>query len=133
MAYFLAKTEPGTYSIDDLKRDQQTEWDGVRNPAAVNAIKSMRPGDKVIIYHSGSDRAVVGLAEVTSDPRPAENDNRSWVMDVKYVQHARQPVTLAQVKTSGRFDDMALVRQGRLSTMSVPDAFWSWLQEQGAF
>jgi predicted RNA-binding protein with PUA-like domain len=133
MAYFLAKTEPGTYSIDDLKRDQQTEWDGVRNPAAVNAIKSMRPGDKVIIYHSGSDRAVVGLAEVTSDPRPAENDNRSWVMDVKYVQHAKQPVTLAQVKTSGRFDDMALVRQGRLSTMSVPDAFWSWLQEQGAF
>jgi predicted RNA-binding protein with PUA-like domain len=133
MAYFLAKTEPGTYSIDDLKRDQQTEWDGVRNPAAVNAIKSMKPGDKVIIYHSGSDRAVVGLAEVTSDPRPAENDNRSWVMDVKYVQHAKQPVTLAQVKTSGRFDDMALVRQGRLSTMSVPDAFWSWLQEQGAF
>jgi len=133
MAYFLAKTEPGTYSIDDLKRDKQTEWDGVRNPAAVNAIKSMKPGDQLIIYHSGSDRAVVGLAEVISAPRPDEDDNRSWLMDVKYIQHAKQPVTLKQVKDSGQFDDMALVRQGRLSTMSVPDAFWVWLQEQGAF
>jgi predicted RNA-binding protein with PUA-like domain len=133
MAYFLAKTEPGTYSIDDLKKDQQTEWDGVRNPFAVQAIKSMKPGDQLIIYHSGKDRAVVGLAEVTSDPRPDENDSRSWLMDVKYVQHAKQPVTLAQVKESHKFDDMALVRQGRLSTMSVPDAFWSWLQDQGAF
>jgi predicted RNA-binding protein with PUA-like domain len=133
MALFLAKTEPGTYSIDDLKRDQQTEWDGVRNPAAVKAIKSMRPGDQIIIYHSGSDRAVVGLAEVLSDPRPDENDNRSWVMDIKYVRHAKKPVTLQQVKESGRFDDIALVRQGRLSTMSVPDSFWAWLQEQGAF
>jgi predicted RNA-binding protein with PUA-like domain len=133
MAYFLAKTEPGTYSIDDLKKDQQTEWDGVRNPFAVQAIKSMRPGDQLIIYHSGKERAVVGLAEVTSDPRPDENDTRSWVMDVKYVQHAGQPVTLAQVKESGKFDDMALVRQGRLSTMAVPDAFWTWLQQMGAF
>jgi predicted RNA-binding protein with PUA-like domain len=133
MALFLAKTEPGTYSIDDLKRDGQTEWDGVRNPFAVQAIRSMKPGDRVLIYHSGSDRAVVGLAEVVSDPRPAENDDRSWVMDLKYLQHAKQPVTLSQVKDSHKFDDWALVRQGRLSTMSAPDAFWSWLQQQGAF
>jgi predicted RNA-binding protein with PUA-like domain len=133
MALFLAKTEPGTYSIDDLQRDGQTEWDGVRNPFAVNAIKAMKPGDRVLIYHSGSDRAVVGLAEVTSDPRPDPNDDRSWVMDLKYLQHAKQPVTLQQVKESHQFDDWALVRQGRLSTMSAPDAFWSWLQAQGAF
>jgi predicted RNA-binding protein with PUA-like domain len=133
MALFLAKTEPGTYSIDDLKRDQQTEWDGVRNPFAVNAIKSMKPGDQLIIYHSGKDRSVVGLAEVVSNPRPDENDNRSWVMDIKYVQHAKQPVTLAQVKESHKFDDWSLVRQGRLSTMAAPDAFWTWLKEQGAF
>jgi len=133
MAFFLAKTEPGTYSIDDLMRDGQTEWDGVRNPFAVQAIKSMKPGDQMIIYHSGKDRAVVGLAQVVSDPRPAEDDDRSWVMDVKYVQHARQPVTLQQVKDSHKFDDFALVRQGRLSTMSAPDSFWTWLQEQGAF
>ena len=133
MAFFLAKTEPGTYSIDDLMRDGQTEWDGVRNPFAVQVIKSMKPGDQMIIYHSGKDRAVVGLAQVVSDPRPAEDDDRSWVMDVKYVQHARQPVTLQQVKDSHKFDDFALVRQGRLSTMSAPDSFWTWLQEQGAF
>jgi predicted RNA-binding protein with PUA-like domain len=133
MALFLAKTEPGTYSIDDLKRDGQTEWDGVRNPFAVQAIKAMKPGDRVLIYHSGSDRAVVGLAEVTSDPRPDPNDDRSWVMDLKYLQHAKKPVTLQQVKESHQFDDWALVRQGRLSTMSAPDAFWSWLQAQGAF
>jgi predicted RNA-binding protein with PUA-like domain len=76
---------------------------------------------------------VVGLAEVVSNPRPAEDDDRSWVMDVKYMQHAKQPVTLQQVKDSHKFDDFALVRQGRLSTMSAPDSFWTWLQEQGAF
>jgi predicted RNA-binding protein with PUA-like domain len=133
MALFLAKTEPGTYSIDDLQRDQQTEWDGVRNPFAVQAIRSMKPGDHVLIYHSGKDKAVVGLAEVVSDPRPAEDDDRSWVMDIKYLQHARKPVTLQQVKESHKFDDFALVRQGRLSTMAAPDKFWAWLQEQGAF
>ncbi len=133
MALFLAKTEPGTYSIGDLKRDQQTEWDGVRNPFAVNAIKSMKLGDRIIIYHSGSDRAVVGLAEAISDPRPDENDNRSWVIDLKYLQHAKKPVTLQEVKQSHQFDDWALVRQGRLSTMSAPDSFWAWLQKHGAF
>src|SRR5574341_297768 len=81
VAYFLAKTEPGTYSIDDLKREGTAEWDGVRNPAAVNAIKMMRPGDVVIIYHSGRNAAVVGLAEVVSSPRPDKKDPRSWVAD----------------------------------------------------
>jgi predicted RNA-binding protein with PUA-like domain len=133
MALFLAKTEPGTYSIDDLKKDVQTVWDGVRNPFAVQAIRSMKPGDRVLIYHSGADRAVVGLAEAISDPRPDPNDARSWVIDLKYVQHAKTPVTLKQVKESHLFDDWALVRQGRLSTMSAPDAFWAWLQQQAAF
>jgi predicted RNA-binding protein with PUA-like domain len=133
MALYLAKTEPGTYSIDDLQRDRQTEWDGVRNPFAVQAIKSMKPGDRILIYHSGADRAVVGLAEAVSDPRPDENDNRSWVIDLKYVQHAKKPVTLSAVKESHLFDDWALVRQGRLSTMAAPDSFWAWLQQQGAF
>lgn len=133
MAYFLAKTEPTTYSIDDLKKDKKTEWDGVRNPAAVNAIKSMKPGDRVIIYHTGGVKAVVGLAEVASVARPDPNDDRSWVTDFKYVAHAKKPVTLKEIKDSHKFDDWALVRMGRLSTMQAPDAFWSWLQEQGAF
>ena len=133
MAYFLAKTDPDTYSIDDLQRDKQTEWDGVRNPAAIEAIKSMKPGDTVIIYHSQKDKAIVGLAEVVSKPRPDENDDRSWVADFKYLQHAKKRVTLKEIKDSHQFDDWALVRMGRLSTMSAPDAFVTWLKKQGAF
>lgn len=133
MAYFLAKTEPSTYSIDDLKRDGKTAWDGVRNPAAVNAIKTMKPGDTVIIYHTGNEKAVVGLAKVASEARPDPNDDRSWVADFEYSKHAKRPVTLKEVKDSHKFDDWALVRMGRLSTMSAPDSFWKWLQEQGAF
>ena len=133
MAYFLAKTDPDTYSLDDLKSDGTTEWDGVRNPAAVNAIKEMKPGDDVIIYHTGGEKAVVGLAKVVSDPRPDKNDDRSWVADFEYVQHARKPVTLREVKESHKFDDWALVRMGRLSTMEAPPEFWEWLQQQGAF
>jgi len=133
MAYFLAKTDPDTYSLDDLKRDGTTEWDGVRNPAAVNAIKSMKPGDRVIIYHSQKETAVVGLAEVVSKPRPDENDSRSWVADFKYLKHAKKPVTLREIKESHEFDDFALVRMGRLSTMPAPDAFWKCLVEQKAF
>ncbi len=133
MPYFLAKTDPDTYSIDDLQRDGTTEWDGVRNPAAVNAIKAMKPGDTVIVYHTGGDKTVVGLARVVSEPRPDENDDRSWVADFQYIQHAKRPVTLREIKESHEFDDWALVRMGRLSTMSAPDAFWEWLQKQGAF
>ena len=133
MAYFLAKTEPSTYSIDDLKRDGKTAWDGVRNPAAVNAIKTMKPGDTVIIYHTGNEKAVLGLAKVVSEARPDPNDERSWVADFEYVQHAKRPVTLKEIKESHQFDDWALVRIGRLSTMEAPLAFWEWLQKQGAF
>jgi predicted RNA-binding protein with PUA-like domain len=133
MAYFLAKTDPDTYSIEDLKRDKRTEWDGVRNPAAVNAIKSMKPGDTVIIYHTGGEKAVVGLAEVVSKPRPDAKDDRSWVADFKYLKHAKKLVTLKEIKDSHKFDDWALVRMGRLSTMEAPDAFWKWLEQQGTF
>ena len=133
MAYFLAKTDPQTYSIDDLKRDGTTTWDGVRNPAAVNAIKRMKPGDTVIVYHSQPGTAVVGLARVASPPRPDKKDARSWVADFKYVKHAKKPVTLREIKESHEFDDWALVRQGRLSTMSAPQEFWTWLQKRGAF
>ncbi len=132
MADFLAKTDPDTYSIDDLKRDGTTEWDGVRNPAAVQAIKSMKPGDRVFIYHSQGATAVVGVAEVVSDPRPDPNEPRNWVADFKYVAHTKKRVTLREIKESHQFDDWALVRQGRLSTMSAPKQFAAWLKKQGA-
>ena len=133
MAYFLAKTDPETYSIDDLKRDGTTEWDGVRNPTAVNAIKTMKPGDTVIIYHSQGNAAVVGLAKIVSEPRPDPKDAKSWVAEFKYLSHAKKHVTLREIKESHKFDDWLLVRQGRLSTMSAPPAFWTWLEKQGAF
>jgi predicted RNA-binding protein with PUA-like domain len=133
MAYFLAKTDPDTYALADLKREGKTVWDGVRNPAAVNAIKEMKPGDTVIVYHTGDEKAVVGLAKVVSEPRPDPNNDRSWVADFEYVQDAKKAVTLREIKESHKFDDWALVRMGRLSTMEAPPEFWEWLQQQGAF
>ena len=130
MTYYLAKTEPGDYSIDDLARQGTTVWDGVTNAQAVNVIKTMRPGDVVLIYHSGGEAGVVGVAEVTSAPRPDPREPMSWVVDVRYRGTLERPVTLQQVKQSGRFADFALVRQGRLSTMAAPDAFVAWLREE---
>ena len=130
MAYFLAKTDPEHYSIDDLERDKETVWDGVRNPQATRVIQSMRPGDTVLMYHSQGDAAIVGVARVTSEPRQDPDDSKSWVMDVAFVRKLTQPVTLKEIKESHRFDDWSLVRQGRLSTMSVPENVVEWLKEQ---
>ncbi len=132
MAYFLAKTEPREYAIDDLARDGETVWDGVTNAQAVGVIKGMRPGDILLIYHSGGESAIVGAAEVVSAPRPDPADAKSWVVDVRYRGKLDRPVTLKGIKESGRFADFALVRQSRLSTMAAPDAFVAWLREQGA-
>jgi predicted RNA-binding protein with PUA-like domain len=132
MAYFLAKTDPEHYSIDDLQRDGTTTWDGVRNAAALQAIRAMRPGDEVLIYHSQGEAAIVGLARVVSEPRPDPNDPKSWVVDVRFERRLEQPITLREIKESQRFDDWALVRQGRLSTMPVPTNVVAWLQEKHA-
>jgi len=132
MAYFLAKTDPTTYSIDDLERDKTTVWDGVRSAAALLAIRAMHPGDEVLIYHSQGEAAIVGLAQVVSEPRIDPNDPKSWVVDITYVRRLSQPVTLREIKESHLFDDWALVRQGRLSTMSVPEKVASWLKEKKA-
>jgi predicted RNA-binding protein with PUA-like domain len=129
MKYFLAKTEPTTYSIEDLERDRQTTWDGVTNPQAVKNIREMRPGDRVFIYHSGGVSAIVGLAAVRSEPRDDPKNPRSAVVDLEYVGRIDPPITLSEVKQSKKFNDWALVRQGRLSTMSVPDAFVQWIRK----
>lgn len=132
MNYYLAKTEPSTYSIEDLQKDKQTTWNGVRHPGAVNTLKAMQPGDKVFIYHSGGVSAIVGLAEVVGNSRPDPDDTRSWLVDFKYVKTFPGPfVTLKQIKETGLFTDVALVKQGRLSTMPLPPHFISWLKEQG--
>jgi predicted RNA-binding protein with PUA-like domain len=132
MAYFLAKTDPKTYSIEDLERDKTTVWDGVRNAAALLAIRAMHPGDIVLIYHSQGEAAIVGLARVVSEPRPDPNDPKSWVVDLTFIRRFSQPITLHEIKESHLFDDWALVRQGRLSTMSVPENVLTWLEEKNA-
>ena len=128
MSYFLAKTEPGTYSIDDLERDKRTAWDGVTNPQAVRAIREMKPGDIVFIYHSGGVSSVVGMATVKSSPHDDPKNAKSAVVELEYAGRIEPPVTLAEIKQSKKFDDWALVRQGRLSTMAVPEKFVTWMR-----
>jgi predicted RNA-binding protein with PUA-like domain len=127
MASFLAKTDPETYSLDDLERDQRTVWDGVTNPQAVRAILEMRPDDRVFIYHSGGNSAVVGLATVRGEPRPDPKNKKSAIVELEFTRRLEQPTTLAEIKQSGKFDDWALVRQGRLSTMATPEKFVKWM------
>jgi predicted RNA-binding protein with PUA-like domain len=132
MAYFLAKTDPETYSIDQFEREQRTVWDGVRNAQAVIVIKSMQPDDEVLIYHSQGDAAIVGLAKVISAPRQDAHDPKSWVVEMEFQRRLAHTVSLREIKATHLFDDWSLIRQSRLSTMSVPEAFIHWLQDQDA-
>jgi predicted RNA-binding protein with PUA-like domain len=128
MAYFLAKTDPETYSIDDLEREKKTVWDGVTNPQAVRAIKEMKPGDRVFVYHSGGTSGVVGMATVRAAGRVDPKNPKSAVADLEFSGRLEPPTTLAEIKQSNKFEDWALVRQGRLSTMSAPDSFVTWMR-----
>jgi predicted RNA-binding protein with PUA-like domain len=128
MNYFLAKTDQDTYSIDQLEREHQTSWDGVTNPQAVRAIKDMRPGDRVFIYHSGGVSAVVGMATVRSQPVPDSRNPKSAVVDLEFLCRIDPPVSLKEIKESKKFEDWALVRQGRLSTMAAPQKFVEWMR-----
>jgi predicted RNA-binding protein with PUA-like domain len=128
MKYYLAKSEPSVYSIDHLERDRKTVWDGVTNPQAVKAIRAMRPGDRVFLYHSGGISAVVGIADVLSEGRDDARNPKSAVVDLAYGGRLDPPTSLAEVKQSGQFDDWALVRQSRLSTMEAPAKFVEWMR-----
>lgn len=130
MAFFLAKTDPDTYSAAQFAAEGRTVWDGVTNAQAVNAIKSMRPRDRVFIYHSGGERAVVALARVVSAPRPDAVNAKSWTVELEYVRGFDPPATLEQIKATGLFGEWALIRQGRLSTMAAPDQFANWMRER---
>jgi len=127
--YFLAKTEPKSYSISDLERDRTTVWDGIKNPQAIHAVRTMKPGDRILIYHSGGESAITGLAKVTAPPRPDPKDPKSAVVDIQYVARFDPPTLLSEIKQTRLFDDWALVRQGRLSTMAVPPDFIAWLRK----
>ncbi len=127
--YYLAKTDPDTYPIGQLEADGRTVWDGVTNPQAVQAIRQMRPGDRVLIYHSGGESSVVGVAEVVSEARQDAKIAKSVVVDLKYVGRIEPPITLKEIKETGKFSDWALVRQKRLSTMAAPLKFVQWARK----
>ena len=126
MAYWLLKTEPDCYAWDDLARDKSTVWDGVSNALALKHIRSMKKGDLALVYHTGNQRAAVGIAEVFSDPYPdpKEGDERLAVVDLKPKQKLPQPVTLLDIKADNAFEGWDFLRIGRLSVVPVPEAMW---------
>lgn len=128
-AKWLLKSEPGHYSFSDLERDGKTVWDGISNNAALKYLRDVRCGDAVMVYHTGDERAIVGLAEAASDPYPdpKQKDARLVVIDLKAGKKFARPVTLDEIKKSEAFRDFDLVRLPRLSVMPVSDTQWTKL------
>jgi predicted RNA-binding protein with PUA-like domain len=116
---YLLKTEPTVYSFADLQRDNTTIWDGVTNPVALKNLRAMKPGDQLIIYHTGDEKSAVGTATVVSVD---DSDARNPQVKIKVGKPIAKPVTLAEVKANKLFADSPLVRQGRLSVVPLTDA-----------
>ncbi len=119
---YLLKTEPTSYSFGDLKRDRETVWDGVTNPAAVKHLREMRPKDKLVIYHTGEERSAVGTATVAT----VDAGNPKLPLVRIRVGKAISPKTLGDVKAERLFRDSPLVRQGRLSVVPLTEEQYSW-------
>lgn len=119
--HWLLKTEPSTYSYDDLEREKKAVWDGVSNPVALRNIAAMKPGDDAVIYHTGGDKATVGLARVTKAayPDPKAKDAKLLVVELEAVRRLARATTLAEIKAEASFKDSPLVRQGRLSVVPL--------------
>ncbi len=130
MNFFLAKSDPAEYSIDDLERDGTTPWTGVKNPQAQQAIRAMKSGDCVICYHSQGQSAIVGWGYVDGDISPDSDNPKLSIFQYRFGGRLAKPITLTEIKESGLFADFALVRQSRLSTMPVPREFVTWLRKR---
>ena len=129
MAYWLMKSEPSTYSWADLVRDGGTEWDGVRNNAARLHLRAMKAGDEAFLYHSMSDKAVVGIMRIMREGQPDPKD-QNWVsVRVEPVRKLERPVTLAEIKAEPALAKMELIRQSRLSVAPVRDDEWDKVLE----
>lgn len=115
MNHWLVKSEPDAYSYDDLVKDGKTDWTGVRNFMARNNLKAMKKGDKVLYYHSVTEKAVVGLSKVSKEHFPDPTDEQWAAVELEPVKKFKKPVTLAEIKAQPDLADMYLVRQGRLS------------------
>ena len=133
MAYWLMKSEPGAWSWDDQVRDGVAEWDGVRNHQAANNMKAMRIGDRVFFYHSVNEKQVVGIAAVVKEyyPDPSDASGRFGMVDIKALAPMAQPVTLADIKAEPRLENLALVRQSRLSVLPVAPEEWHLICAMG--
>ena len=134
--YWLMKTEPTTYSIDDLakERDKTTSWEGVRNYQARNNMRAMSVGDRGFFYHSQSEKAVVGIVEVCAEAHPdsTTDDDRWECVDIKAIRPMATPVTLDMIKADPRLSDMVLVKSSRLSVQPVTSDEWQIICELGA-
>ena len=132
--HWLVKQEPEDYSWDDLVRDGQTQWTGVRNFQARNNLKQMTLGDKVFFYHSGKEKSVVGIAEVAKAAYPDPTaDDPSWIaVDIKPVKRLPRPATLADIKANKRLTDLLLVRQSRLSVMPLTKEEFETIVKMGS-
>ena len=127
MARWLLKSEPNEYSWDDLVRDKSTTWDGVTNALALKHMRTIRKGDAALIYHTGDQRAMIGIAEVVAKPSPdpKESDPRIVVIDVKPTKKLARPVTLDEIRADRAFAGWDLLRNSRLSVVPVPEAMWN--------
>jgi predicted RNA-binding protein with PUA-like domain len=123
---FLLKTEPGTYSFDDLERDKETTWDGISNPTALMNLRSMKPGEKLIIYHSGTGKAAIGTAKVVSVDASNPKDPKVRIQSGKRLKHEK---TLDDMRAAPVFKDSILFRQFRLSVVPLTDAQYDWLTQ----
>jgi predicted RNA-binding protein with PUA-like domain len=124
MAHWILKTEPSAYSFDRLVRERTARWDGVTNPAALKNIRAMQRGDELMIYHTGDEKAVVGLATVASPSYPDPRDARLAVVDIVAGKALPRPVTLAEIRKEAVLRDLALVRMPRLSVVPATDVQW---------
>ena len=131
MAYWLVKSEPSAYSWDELVKDKQTCWSGVRNYAARINLRAMKKADEVLFYHSNEGVEIVGIAKVVKEayPDPTTDDERWVAVDIKAHKKLKKPVSLVQLKTDGRFANMDLVRLGRLSVQTVKPEEWEMLMK----
>ena len=128
---WLFKTEPNEYSYNDLEQEKKTVWDGVSNNLALKNMREIRLGDEVLIYHSGDEKAIVGIAEAITDayPDPNETDEKVVVVNLKPKRRLSQPLSLAEIKALEELSDFDLVRLPRLSVMPVSSAQWDRLQD----
>jgi predicted RNA-binding protein with PUA-like domain len=131
MAYWLVKSEPDAYSWQQLEKDKQTNWTGVRNYAARLHLRSMKKGDEVLFYHSNEGLDIVGIAKVAKEAYqdPTTDDDRWVAVDLKVHKKLKKPVSLEEIKKDKRLKDMALVRIGRLSVQPVTEKEWDAIME----